>query len=176
MRNRWANAAMVVAVLITIVVALRAHIDTRHLLSDERDRVDALRGLLTSTHYGLAIVDPRGQIVEWNPAMEDLTGWPAADAKAQGLAAIIGEQMLPRHQKAFDAAFARPEDSRKVQRVRCMLDHRDKCRPPIPIIVSVRVVTARSGKRFAVAHVDRERAIVERTSARYLSNHLTKEN
>ena len=50
---------------------------------------EGVKGLLDNLNEALVILDPSLEVLEWNPAMERLTGVPQADAIGRSAAAIL---------------------------------------------------------------------------------------
>src|SRR5206468_3742778 len=70
---------------------------------DQRDRLRALAArlerdarlgeLLAHTSDGIFVVAPSGEILTWNPGMERITGFPAAEAVGRTLEERLGAQL-----------------------------------------------------------------------------------
>src|SRR5499425_3154732 len=52
-------------------------------------KVEGVKGLLDNLNEALVILDPAFEVVEWNPAMERLTGVRSADAIGRSAAAML---------------------------------------------------------------------------------------
>ncbi len=55
------------------------------------ERESLLRRIIESSHDGIALVDERGLVVEWNPAMTDICGTPREKALGRPVDQVIGE-------------------------------------------------------------------------------------
>ncbi len=126
--------------------------------ASEKER--ALTALIESAVYGIAIVDQKGTIVAWNPAMARLSGWPIEDALGKSLLDAIPVSIREKHAEAFKRVMADPKAHQKTQVVECELHPRDSTEKPVPVQVTVRVVHT-SVEPYAIAIVDQRRLLVE---------------
>lgn len=115
--------------------------------------------------YPIAMLNHRGEVVEWNAAAEHTFGWTKADLQANGIASIMPEEMRERHHSAFGKAMVGDGKvvgrvNAPVQRVECVVVHKDPARKPIPVEVSVRVIREDDGDVYAIAHIDRQSRIL----------------
>lgn len=139
--------------LIIIAVALRARHETIVQLEATRTVSDVIQAVLDSIDYGYAIIDEQGNLIEWNPAMERLTGWKFSELQGAGLRTVMNDQTWAKHWAAFQKAMASAEAGKHVAVVRCEIPSHSN-EHSMPVRVTVRIVEDRNGKRFAVAHID----------------------
>lgn len=144
----FASSAMII-----VVVALRARHETAVQLKATRTVNDVIQAVLDSIDYGYAIIDEQGNLIEWNPAMERLTGWKFSELKGDGLRSIMNDETWARHWAAFQQAMASADAGKHVAVVRCEIPSHSN-EHSMPVRVTVRIVEDRHGKRFAVAHID----------------------
>lgn len=153
-RNRLSAMLFGASALIIIAVALRARHETIVQLEATRTVSDVIQAVLDSIDYGYAIIDEQGNLIEWNPAMERLTGWKFSELKGSGLREIMNDETWSRHLAAFQKAMASAEPGKHVAIVRCEIPSNLPGKSAMPVRVTVRIVEDRHGKRFAVAHID----------------------
>src|SRR5207249_7848287 len=66
----------------------RGSVHTRRMARGPKNH-EGVRGLLDNLNDALVILDPALEVVEWNPAMERLTGVRSTDAIGRSAAAIL---------------------------------------------------------------------------------------
>ncbi len=124
-----------------------------------------MRAFINEFDYPIAMLDSRGEVVEWNDAAERDFGWTKEELQANGIASIMPDDMRDRHHSAFGKAMAGSgrvvgKVKSPVQRVECVVIHKDPSRKPIPVEVSVRVVREDDGDLYAIAHIDKQSRIL----------------
>jgi PAS domain S-box-containing protein len=156
------------SITITAVVFGFAHHETQLRLKAQQDVNEAINALLESDRYGFAILDEDGNIVEWNPAMEELTGWTKTDVIKAGMRPLMNDdELYNRHHqatlKAFERAkqgdlYSEPGDKVKVNVVECEVPGKNGAKS-IPVRITVRIVKAKSGRFYSVAHADTRQSV-----------------
>lgn len=127
----------------------------------------ALNSLLNDTEFGYAVVAEDGRVVEWNTALEHITGWTKAEviASKNGIEDVMYSDKVEEHRAAFTAAFAEERKRRKAEAVSgkknlkptiAILDckippHGDK-KEPLELRITTRIVGEET--LYAIAHVD----------------------
>lgn len=124
------------------------------------DKEKAVLGLIGSLDYVVVILNQRGEVVEWNPATEKLTGYSKAEMLGKTITPIIPEEMRKIHHAAFAAAFRDDAKLGKIQRVKCQVVRKDPAKKPVDVSVTVRVVKF-GVEKFAIATIDRRSRITE---------------
>lgn len=128
---------------------------------------EATRSFINEFDYPIAMLNQRGEVVEWNDAAERDFGWTKEDLQANGIASIMPEEMRQRHHSAFSKAMVGGAGKivgrvkSPVQRVECVIIHKDPSRQPIPVEVSVRLEREEDGDLYALAHIDKQKNIVK---------------
>jgi PAS domain S-box-containing protein len=160
-RNRVAGIAFVSAAVLTLVMALRARHETIVKLGETQAINDAIQAMLDNYDIGYAIMDERQQVIEWNPALERLSGWTKDEVKEHGLKPLMDEDSWRKHQAAFANAMQGGQIDRTVV-VSCQIpDHRGAS--GVPVRITVRIVKSRNANLYAIAYVDRESKVIEIT-------------
>jgi PAS domain S-box-containing protein len=142
--------------------------DQRHLLelemATELERAEA--AIRESLDFGHVVVNHKGEIVGFNPAMVKWTG--LEDAVGRKLTDIVPEEMRETHLKAFTKAIedARKPKTDKTRRknqvivVHCELPNVDTGKRT-PVRIGVYVTRVNDGEPFVVAKVARQRDVVD---------------
>jgi PAS domain S-box-containing protein len=152
--NRWILISF--SAILTAFSLLMFHREREQeiVFQDDLAKSDAIQAVLDSSNHGFSIVDEYGNLIEWSPFLERLTGWSKDELKSIGLMQIIPDEMEQKHRTAFLDAFKRQKENFKTSVVYCKMPHRDKNIDPIEVRVSVRLVETRYGKRYAIALID----------------------
>jgi PAS domain S-box-containing protein len=158
-RNHLAGVAMLGSLILTALVFAKAHRETRHLNMERGVKVEAIEAMLDSEEFGYAIMDQSGKIIEWNPALERITGWTQEEVKQNGLETLMVPKMAEDHKKAVYRSMSGMLVPGKVISILCEIPSPVEGEPPIPVKVSVRTVKAHNGERYAIAHVDLQKSV-----------------
>jgi PAS domain S-box-containing protein len=125
-------------------------------------REDALSSLLYGTNYGYAVLDWKGRVMLWNPALEKWTGYSQADLLGKNLLALMPAEKQKLHADGYEKVINDPNAAGKTFQVFCELVPRTTGSEPIRVQVNIRVLRPKngSGHPCAVAMVDRVRSMV----------------
>lgn len=153
-RKNFGIVLIVFSLFLTTVVWWGTRKETQRLAL----RQDLVYEMLESDRYPLAILDEKGNVVQWNVGMEHLTGVSAEEAKIRGIQAVCPIEMFEKHCKGF---FKRMEDFKNgsLTIVTCEIKNRKTGRT-IPIRIAVRAIEA-NGNKYALARIDRISQITE---------------
>jgi PAS domain S-box-containing protein len=160
-RSHLAGVAGIASVILTVLVFTRAHRETRIQFERATERTEAIEALLDSENFGYAIMDQEGRVIEWNPALERLTAWTEKEVREKGLSILMPPDIYLRHAKAVSKIMGMDYLQGKVAVVNCTIEPHDGGMQPLPVRITVRTVQSKSGKRFAIAHIDPARAVKE---------------
>lgn len=156
---------MIASVTLTVFTMVKAQKETVLQLRASEETNDAVNSFLDSEEFGYAIINEDGQIVEWNLALERITGWSSVELVGRSLELVMEPKMWQKHKLAFAKAMAavKADKDRKTKTavVQCSIPSRNG--GVIEVQVTVRIIAGRHGHLYAIAHVDRERNIVEAT-------------
>jgi PAS domain S-box-containing protein len=158
-RNKVAGIAFATAAILTVLMALRARHETMIILGQEKSVNDAIQAVLDSENIGFAIMDDRQRIIEWNPALERLSGWTKEAVRERGLEPLMGKEQWLKHQTAFAKAM-QAGNTKRTAVVECEIPEHDDNKG-IPIRITVRLVKTHSGVLYSIAHIDRKSRVVE---------------
>lgn len=86
--------------------------EIKHLHAELNDREQALQDIRQSVDYGFVVVDSRGNVQEWNTAMERWTGIAAADKLGKQIDQLVPPQARAEYEAAFAAAMIGTEEPR----------------------------------------------------------------
>lgn len=126
------------------------------------ERELAIRELIESDGYGLAIVDGTGEIKEWNPALAEWSNWPVEQALGKNIEEVVQGKEVGTFLEVMNAAKQPIEGGKepvhpKTTVAYCSLKPKGE-KPPIPVRVTVRVVDSPKGP-YAVAIVDKQQEV-----------------
>ena len=157
-RSKIAYVLIIGAILLTAFVATHARQATIMGLLAEESTVDAINAMLNDSDYGYVIMTQDERVIEWNPAMERLTGWDRREISLEpdGLMKIMPLEYRAKHKAAVVKAFGNMQ-AQRVVRVNTFLIHRNGTH--IPVQITVRLVQTRHDGVVAVAHFDRSEAV-----------------
>jgi len=110
-------------------------------LSDLRTQ-ELLDAVMSTMPDGLFTVDPRGRITSWNVAMEEITGYSAAEALGQSCAFLEGDACATGCEHR-DGPGCAPFTAAEVRRRRCTIRHRDGSR--VEVLKNARALRAPDG-------------------------------
>jgi len=158
-RASLSGIAGVASLVLTLLVFTRAHRETKIQLDETEARTDAIEAMLDSTDFGYAIMDQEGKVIEWNPALERLSHWSEKEVKDKGLEVLMPPDLFIRHSKSISKVMGEDILSGKVSIVNCEIKPHEEGSPPLPVKITVRTVQSKKGKRYAIAHVDRQKQI-----------------
>jgi PAS domain-containing protein len=77
-----------VSVLVVIISGLYAK-EQRDDLQRQLQRATLFKGMITAPEYGLVILNPDGNIVEWGKGAEKLFGWQAGQVDTKALDVVL---------------------------------------------------------------------------------------
>lgn len=124
-----------------------------------RFELQVMHDFLESSDYAMAVLDSDGRAKIWNKAIEKLTGYPRSEMIGQRIEWIMIPEMAMQHRRAVQKAMADPRSRKEVRRVECNMLNRQG--EPIPVVISVRVVSPLDGDPYSIAHVDRQSRIID---------------
>ena len=133
-RNRYALIAVTFALVISIATGYYAHLRSTAQLQESEDRRAAIGALLDSTEFGYVICDENKKIIEWNPAMQRLTGYTKEDIDRIGVRMVFPEPILSDEAEVFKD----PTGKIRVSMATC--DLITKLGKTVPVEVVIRVV------------------------------------
>jgi PAS domain S-box-containing protein len=124
-------------------------------LKHEEQVSDAINALLNNEDFGYAITDEEGVVIEWNHALEKLSGWSAADMVGNTLERVMEDGLYETHKDALAKAMKlHRKGVSRLSIVKCNIPNK-LGGEPIPVRVAVRVVETRHGDFYAIAHIDK---------------------
>jgi PAS domain S-box-containing protein len=119
----------------------------------------AYNTILDETSYGLCVMDSNRRILEWNAGMEAITGWTKEEVQEMGVEVIMRHgDLIARHRKVYHEAMNLRPLTNKVVRVDCTV--LTKGGRDINVCVSVRIILAPDGNRYAVANMEKQSNII----------------
>lgn len=137
-----------------IMTARQTKMET--LARDLEERTEALAAM-GHFRYPVAVIDEQGDVVVWNDAVVELTGWTSKEVIKEGaLNKLMNSEQWGKH----CAGFRKAMDKRMVGTltiVPCTIRH--KRGTDIPVRIAVRMLESRSGHLYAVANIDPESKI-----------------
>jgi PAS domain S-box-containing protein len=176
LRYRLSWILIALALGVTCLAAWKARHETIILLQQTEETQDAVNGLLHSQNFGVAIANERGEIVYWNQALTDLTGFPAAEVRGKVIYDLIpigdrdeqGVMLRDRHQTKYPQAIQRAKEldaqgiGPPTTIVSCHMP--TKSGEGIKSRIAVRIVKGRHGNWYATAHIDPDSNIIRRSA------------
>lgn len=86
--------------------------EIKRLHAELNDREQALQDIRQSVDYGFVVVDSRGNVQEWNTAMERWTGIAAADKLGKQIDQLVPPEARAEYEAAFASAMIGVEEPR----------------------------------------------------------------
>lgn len=108
------------------------------------------------------IADSEGQIVDWQPGMQEVLGWSTEEVLGMPIENLIIGEYREKHALGYAAAMdklqnASPKEQRQelnlVHYIPCKAKHKDGSSVPVTIRVQLR--KGKDGTRYAVANFDK---------------------
>ena len=153
-RKRLGVIVITVSIFLTLYGAYSVHKETKLL----HERQDVVSAVIRSDDYPLAIMDDKGNVIQWNDGMEKLTGVSAETAIRDGISSVVCDPLkLGHHKEGLAKAFADTANRGKLLVILCDVQNA-KTGVHIPVRVSMRIVETQ-GKLYAVGRMDRESEI-----------------
>jgi PAS domain-containing protein len=153
--RQWFLALVVaIAAAIPALVFINVYYSQEAII-DRTDKVNrAIAGLLDSTDYGYLIVDDDGVVIEFNPALERLTGYSRSEVIHGGLPRIFLEPLLDRSRDELLVARGPKQLGKIVDIIYLTVPGRDAGDKSLKLRASIRVVTGPYGRKYAIANVE----------------------
>lgn len=141
-----------------VFLALHARQATIIHLIAQQNTTEAIDALLNDSDFGYVLMKDTGNVVEWNPAMERLTGYDRSEmiCDRNAIEKLMTPEMYQQHSQCFKNAFL-SNSKPKVTHVSCELIRKDG--KAIPVQITVRVVQTRHDGKYAIAHFDKAEQI-----------------
>lgn len=159
MNSRVRNIFGWLLVAVGLVAMAWGWIAAKHETQLMQARDAAMRELLNGSDYGFAIMDINGEIIEWNEALAEWSGYKSDEMKGKSIEFMMLPEVADKHKKAFTEAMRASAKNGFVHVVFCSLI--DRWGKPVDVRVSVRVVRPRGEPPYAIAHIDRANRVVE---------------
>ncbi len=155
-RGVAAFVAMSGACILALLGAYMSHVEGVR----QREFYRIVSCVLDDTNYGLCIMDEDHEVIEWNKALERLTGWTLEEMKEIGVEALMDDgALIAKHREVYVKSMADPKSSGKVTKINCIILCKDGKKKAVAI--SVRILSAFDGRRYAVANIDSPSRVVQ---------------
>jgi PAS domain S-box-containing protein len=153
---------VLVAFTITIVTGWYSTKQSDLKLKQSNRVNKAINALLVDKNFGYAILDERARVVEWNPALEKLSGWPKSEMLGKNLYDVMVEGDFERHKAGFEAAVAERRKRREEGKeegvvpsiIYCKIKSHNPGGPDLEVRVVVRLVVDEEGEVYAIGHIE----------------------
>lgn len=131
------------------------------------EKQELLYEIFDNSEYPTVVLNDKGHILQWNKAMEDLTGLTKESAKLKGLDSIMcNSDEIHRHTVGMRNAFENPAMYGKLLVINCEI--RNGLGKNIPIRVSVRITPRNGGGAYAIAWLQRAGTVIEMGTNPYI--------
>lgn len=156
-------AMILSAISITLYAGYSAHKETVKLSSESKKlsiRQEIMFAVQESEHYPLVVEDEHRNILIWNQAMQELTGYTHEEIKKVGIPAIIGDPKIALHHTEAVVKALKAKD-RKGKVVIVHGDLKTKAGKLIPVRVAVYVFQSKGDGKFALARINPESEVID---------------
>lgn len=138
-RNRvaWALNGLSVAILISFAIW---SVQKREEQRQQMTRTETIAEAILMSDTAVIGVNAVGEIVEWNEAAVELTGYSQQEAVGQSLLFLIPEEWRADHLRGLTAAVKNGHLTKPVQQVDCSI--MPKTGDDIPVLFALRMIEA----------------------------------
>lgn len=160
-----------IALCIAVYAGIRSQEESRILLRHQEQISDTIDALLNDENFGYAILDEKGEVIEWNRALERLTGWPASEMLGKNLYEIMEDpESYEMHKEAYAKAIKQYKEVIEKDKDALVAPKTVLCRvkgyegsPTRLMRFVVRLVRTRHGKVHSIAHGETQEQAEEDT-------------